>query len=187
MLGTERHCVPAVVAYRPALSAFALWALLQLAPAPAAGRDEGSGEAESAAILEIGGMGDREISEGTTRVGSAVGVEIEPIENWLEIELSAARFGKYGATVWEVDLPFKKPYRLSRTIELMIGLGPSWEHTNETGQRTNTWGAEAALDVMFWGESRRIGWFLEPTYGIAFSAGNRKSLGVTLGLLISIR
>jgi len=32
----------------------------------------------------------------------------------------------------------------------MVGIGPEWIHTNETGKSPNSVSAEAVVDVMFW-------------------------------------
>jgi hypothetical protein len=165
----------------PGLVAFA--AMLQLTPSLVVGEERS--EEERALIFEIGATGEREVSEGSTHFGPAVGLEIEPIENWLEVEIGASRFSNGGATAWDLDLPFKKPWRLSETIEVMPGLGPTWAHTNRTGERANTWGAEAVVDLFFW-RTRRIGWFVEPAYGVAFAAGHAKSLTITAGFFVAI-
>ena len=60
-------------------------------------------------------------------------------------------------------------------------------HTVGGGRTTNAIGAEAVLDFMFWPTAdRKYGWFLEPTYSYSFSRGHEQSLGVSLGMLISI-
>src|SRR5579862_2419544 len=90
--------------------AIAVGALLLLAPVlVAADENEDRGRI---AVLELGATGEREISERTSHLGPAVGVEIEPIENWLEIEFGASTYRSQWATNWELELPFKKPYRL---------------------------------------------------------------------------
>lgn len=70
------------------------------------------------AVLELGATGEREISERNSHIGPAVGIEIEPIENWLEIECGASTYRSGGATNWELELPFKKPFRLPSGIAL---------------------------------------------------------------------
>jgi|ERR1019366_573880 hypothetical protein len=165
------------------LVAPALGALLLLAPVPA-GADDGE-ERDHVAVLELGATGVREISERTSHLAPAVGIEFEPIENWLEIELGAATYRSGGATNWELDLPFKKPFRLSSTVELMPGLGPTWAHTTQPGERSSTWGAEAVIDLFFW-RSKRLGWYLAPSYGITFSNGNRKSAALTAGIFFTV-
>ena len=160
----------------------ALWALLEITPAIAA-PDEGA-EQDHLVILELGASGEREISEHTSHIGPAVGLEIEPIENWLEIELGASTYRSQGARNWEIELPFKKPFRLSGTIEVMPGLGPTWTHTTQSGAQSGTWGAAAVIDLFVW-RSRRLGWFLEPSYGIALGDGSKKSMGLTGGIFFA--
>jgi hypothetical protein len=104
---------------------------------PAAADD--SEENDHVAILEFAATGEREISARTSHLGPAVGIEIEPIENWLEVEFGASTFRSQGATNWEFVLPFKKPFRLSSAIEVMPGLGPTWARTAESGLRSRTW------------------------------------------------
>lgn len=143
------------------------------------------GDEDPVAILELGAGGEREISERTSHVGPAVGIEVEPIEDRLEIEFGAATFRSRAATDWELDLPFKIPLRLANNIELMPGLGPTWAHTTAAGERSSTWGSEVVLDLFVW-RSKRSGWFLEPSYGITFGDGNRKSVGLTAGLFFAV-
>jgi hypothetical protein len=137
------------------------------------------------AILELGATGEWEISDRTSHLGPAVGVEVEPIENWLEIELGASTDRSQGATNWEIELPFKKPFRLSNTIEVMPGLGPTWAHTTQPGVPSSTWGAEAVIDLLFW-RSKRVGWYLEPSYGISFGNGNKQSAALTGGIFFAV-
>jgi hypothetical protein len=161
----------------------ALCALLEIAPAMAA-PDEGT-EQDHLVILELGASGEREISEHTSHIGPAAGLEIEPIENWLEIELGASTYRSQGARNWEIELPFKKPFRLSSAIEVMPGLGPTWTHTTQPGAQSSTWGAVAVIDLFVW-RTRRLGWFLEPSYGIALGNGNKKSVGLTGGIFFAV-
>jgi hypothetical protein len=138
-------------------AALALCALLEITPAIAAA-DEGA-QQDHLVIFELGATGEQEISERTAHIGPAIGIEIEPIENWLEIELGASTFRSRGATNWEIDLPFKKPFRLSSTIEVMPGVGATWVHTAQPGERSSSWGAEAVIDLFIW-RSRHLGWYL---------------------------
>lgn len=145
--------------------------------------EERSEEEKSLLIFEAGAAGEQELSE-RGNFGPAIGLEIEPIEDWLEIELGASRFRKAGTTVWDLDMAFKKPWRLSPTLEVMPGIGPTWEHNSGSGH-ADTWGAEAVLDLFFW-HSRRVGWFVEPAYGVAFDVGHRKFFGITAGMFVAI-
>jgi hypothetical protein len=110
-------------------------------------------------------------------------VEVTPIERWLELEFGVTAFRTHRATEWETDLLFKKPYTLSRTVEFMAGLGPTWSHSNSPVERANSFGAEFALDFMFWPKDR-WGWYLEPSYGYGFDREHPRSVGISVGLLV---
>ena len=93
-----------------------------------------------------------------------------------------------GATEWDTDLLFKKPWDISRKMEFMLGVGPAWVHTNKSGATRNSISGEVAPDFMFWPSAkRRFGWYIEPSYEYNFARGHEQSIGVTVGLLISIR
>lgn len=159
-----------------------LSALLKVLPALAAA-DDGA-EQDHIAILELGATGERELSEHSSHLGPAVGIEVEPIENWLEIEFGASTYRSHGAVNWEFELPFKKPLRLSSTIEIMPGLGPTWNHTSQSGG-ASAWGAEMVLDVFIW-RTKHVGWYVEPSYGITIGNGNQKSVALTGGLFFAV-
>jgi hypothetical protein len=145
-------------------------------------------EKEPAAILEIGGAGEWALTHGTPGYGPNVAVEVTPIKEWLEIEAGVTPFFSRGQTEWDTDLLFKKPCTLSKAAEFMFGAGPEWAHTARGGNSTNSLGAEAALDFMFWPwPKRRFGWYLEPSYGYDFGSGHEQSMSVSVGLLIAIR
>lgn len=138
---------------------------------------------EPSAIVEIGGASDWGLGGGSS-FGPTVGVEVTPIENWLEIEAGIAPLFGGGRTEWETDLLFKKPFTLSTTVDFMVGIGPEWTYTTGGAGRI---GGEAALDFMFWPwPQRRFGWFLEPSYSYSFGSGHEQSLGISVGLLIAI-
>jgi hypothetical protein len=141
------------------------------------------GEKEPLAIVELGGAGEWSVSGGSG-FGPSVAVEFEPIKDWLEIEIGTAPLFGNGHTEWDTDILFKKPFTLSDKVEFMIGAGPQWSQTlNGVGK----FGAEFGLDFMFWPtKDRRIGWFIEPTYSYSFAREHEQSLGVSVGLLISI-
>jgi hypothetical protein len=114
-------------------------------------------------------------------------VEIEPIENWLELELGVSPFYTHAATEWDTDLLFKKPWTLSRKAEFMLGVGPQWVHLKQNRRWTNTQSAEIAADFMFWPNGKhRFGWFLEPAFDYSFAGSHQKSIGISFGLLLGI-
>lgn len=50
-------------------------------------------------------------------------------------------------------------------------------------QRGRKFGAEFALDFMIWPtKDRKLGWFVEPTYGYFFNSEHEQTLGVSIGL-----
>jgi hypothetical protein len=152
---------------------------------PAIAAPDQGAERDHLVILELGASGEREISEHTSHIGPVVGLEVEPIENWLEIELGVSTNRSQGARNWEIELPFKKPFRLSGAIEVMPGLGPIWTHTTQPGARSSVWDAVAVIDLFVW-RTRHLGWFLEPSYGISLGYGNKKSVGLTGGIFFAV-
>jgi hypothetical protein len=142
--------------------------------------------AEPSAILEIGGASETDLKAGTG-FGPSLSVEATPIKDVLEVEAGIAPLFSHGQTEWDADFLFKKPFTLSDTVEFMAGVGPSWSHTLSAGHTTDTFGAEAALDFMFWPwRDREIGWYMEPSYGFNFGHGHAQSVSMSIGLLIPI-
>jgi hypothetical protein len=77
---------------------------------------------------------------------------------------------------------FKKPFRLSPTVEFMVGAGPSFSRTFNGPERGNSLSAEFALDWMFW-PTKNTGWFIEPTWSVNPRNG-QQSAAVSIGVLI---
>ena len=145
-----------------------------------------AGEAEPAAIVELGAAGQWGIHGGSS-YGPNLGVETTPVPDILELEADVTPFFGSGQTEWDSDFLFKKPFDLSKSLEFMIGMGPEWAHTVSRGVTNDTAGAEAALDFMYWPmPDRKLGFFLEPTYGYSFGRGHEQSIGVSIGLLIPV-
>ena len=144
-------------------------------------------EKEHVAVLELGGAAFWNVKDGTSSFGPSVAIEVTPIENWLELEVGTTLLFRRHSTEWGTDLVFKKPWDLSKKVELMLGAGPEWVHANQYGITTNSVSVEAVADFMFWrSEKRKFGWYVEPTYEYNFGRGREHSLGVTGGLLIAI-
>ena len=138
---------------------------------------------EEGPVLEVGAAEEREQGSARRRVGPAIGMEYTVLEHYLEIEGGMAMLRRASQTDWEFDLLFKKPYRLSPAVEFMLGLGPTFSHTNAPAERVNTFGLEFAADFMFW-TRENLGWYIEPTYGTGFSHEHKRSIGASAGLLI---
>jgi len=111
-------------------------------------------EKEPVAVVELGVAPGWNLKGGGSSIGPTVAVEITPIENWLELEAGVTPTFAHHSTELDTDLLFKKPWALSKTVEFMFGVGPVWVHTRGNGMTTNSVGAEAVLDFMFW-PSRR--------------------------------
>ena len=142
---------------------------------------------EPVAILEIGGAPGWSLTDPGSSFGPVVAMEFTPIEKWLEIEVgTTSSFGRH-STEWGTDFLFKKPWDWNSNIEFMIGIGPEWIHTRQSGIRSNSLAGEAVIDLMFWtNATHRIGWYFEPAYEHSFRAGHEKSLAFSTGLLIGI-
>lgn len=145
-------------------------------------------EKEAAAILELGAEPARSLSGGGWTLSPTAAVEMTPIENWLELEFGVTPTFTHHSTEWDTDLLFKKPWTLSKKVEFMFGVGPVWIHTRENGITTNSVAGEIALDFMFWpSPKRRFGWYIEPAYDYTFGRSHDQAIGVSIGLLISVR
>jgi hypothetical protein len=145
-------------------------------------------EKEAVAILELGAEPARSLSGGGWSLSPTVAAEVTPIENWLELEFGVTPTFSHHSTEWDTDLLFKKPWTLSKKVEFMFGVGPEWIHIRENGITTNSVAGEIALDFMFWpSPKRRFGWYIEPAYDYAFGSSHDQAIGVSIGLLISVR
>jgi len=143
------------------------------------------GTPERSIVLEIGAAGEwdaKKLSSG--KYGGTVAVEIEPIDGWLEVELGIAAVTSGGRTELGADLLFQKPWAFSPKFEFMVGLGPSVSHHLKGDDRGTSYGIDFALDFMFW-PTKKVGWYVEPTYGIGLGKNKEKSLAATAGVLIS--
>jgi hypothetical protein len=138
--------------------------------------------AEHSWILEIGTAGEWPLGGERPNFGGTIAAEIEPIENWLELEFGVSTLATAGHSDLSADLLFKKPFRLSPTVEFMIGGGPSFSRTLNGPDQGNSWSAEFALDWMFW-PTKNVGWFIEPTWSVNPRTG-QNAAAVSLGMLI---
>lgn len=142
---------------------------------------------EAAAILEIGAAPAWHITDGGSTLSPTMAVEFTVLKKWLEIEVGVTPTFHHRSSEWSTDVLFKKPWTLSRKVELMFGTGPEWIRSRTRGAVTNAAGAEIALDFMFWPTARRrFGWYLEPACDYSFGPGHEKSAGWSAGLLIAI-
>ena len=164
---------------------FSMWFLLDLKAQP--GKPPRAEEKEPIAITEWGGSFNGSLSHSPNSYGPSVAVEFTPVEKWLEIECGfAPAFGKQNRQN-EFDVLFKKPWTLSRKLELMLGAGLYWEKQTGLPLKNSTLGAECAMDWMYWPfRHRRFGFYVEPAYQFGFAKEPDPSIGVSAGLLVSI-
>lgn len=156
-------------------------AVVYIVPAAENARAE---EKEPSAVIKFGVEADRAIPGGAVNVGPTTAVEFAVIKEWLSIEVGGASLLTRGPTEWEGQVIFKKPFDLSKTVELMVGAGPSWSYAKgETGKT----GATFMLDFMIWPQvERKFGWFVETSYTYSLSKDHDRSLSLSVGLLIGI-
>jgi hypothetical protein len=155
--------------------------VLVAVPYHAAGEERA--ETDHSFTLEFGPAGERNLNDRTSNFGGSVGVEVTPIEEWLEIEAGATLLTTGGRREIEGDVLFKKPFRLSSTAEFMVGLGPQASRKLYGEGRGTSIGLEFILDFMFW-PTKNLGWYFEPGYG--YGIGNSKgerSFGGSVGIL----
>ena len=149
---------------------------------------EATEENEPFAIGEFGGAVNWNIKGFAPSGGPSIAVEFTPIKEWLEIEIGGTESYSKGASELSFDLLFKKPYTISRILEFMAGVGPEFSSMKSNGRTTNTWDGEFALDFMYWPfKTRAFGFYAEPVYDYSFASGNEQSIGVSGGLLFSIK
>lgn len=142
---------------------------------------------EGIAIGEIGAAASRDIKSGKSSFGYSLAAETTPIENWLEIELGVSP--TYAAHYHETDIDFllKKPWTLSRRLEIMLGIGPEWARATESGTTSTSWSGEAALDLMYWPfPKHQFGFYAEPGYTYGLNSRHEQSLEMSAGLLVNI-
>ena len=146
-----------------------------------------AGEKEPSAEIGIGIASEWDAPSRVTIFGLSAAIEYTAIKDWLEIEASVSPlFGK-SQTEWNTELVVKKPFSLSDKVEVTFGVGPAWLHKIGGGETTDSAGGVVVLDFQFWPlPERRLGWFLEPSYGYDFGKGHKQSLGVSVGLLFGI-
>src|SRR6202012_2885330 len=101
------------------------------------------------AILEVGASTNWNFSGGAATFAPNLAAECTPIENWLELEAGVSPFFTRNSTEWDTDFLFKKPWTLSKEAEFMLGVGPQWAYTRQSGRTSNTFSAELAGDFMF--------------------------------------
>jgi hypothetical protein len=156
-------------------------ALAVAVPRGALAEDKGNGNIEHTIIVGVGVAAEAEPSDKLVHPGGNVMVEWDAIEDWLEFELEGSVLSSAGGVQVPVALLVKKPFRLARWSEFMVGLGPEVVRVTDANKGT-FFGGEFALDFMFW-PSQEIGFWIEPAFDVTFQEGAHAGLGGTGGLL----
>jgi hypothetical protein len=143
---------------------------------------------EPAAILELGAAANRNLSDRESSFGPNFAVEFTPVPKWLEIEAGVTPLLTRTSTEWDVDVLFKKPWDVSKKLDLMVGVGPSWIRTRQNGATVTAVAGVFVVDFMYWPSTRRrFGWYVEPTYEYTWGRRHESSIGISAGLLIAIQ
>jgi hypothetical protein len=134
-------------------------------------------------IVGVGGAAEFESGDRSLHPGANIMVEWDAIENWLELEVGTSVLTADRGVEVPIGLLVKKPFKLARWAEFMVGLGP--EVVQVTGANKGTYfGGEVALDFMFWPWGRHVGLWVEPEYDLVFEPRASSGIGTTGGVLI---
>jgi hypothetical protein len=151
------------------------------AVAARAAAQEVPSDVDHAIVFEAGAEADWSKADGF-HPGATFAFEVTPIEHWLELEFGVSAIPHPGGVEIPVDVLFKKPWRISRTVEFMVGVGPELIHS--TADHQTFWGLSAVGDLMVW-PSRNVGWYLEPGIERTFERGAHETgLAMAAGLII---
>lgn len=138
-------------------------------------------DVDHAIVFELGAEGDWSKAE-ALHTGGTFAFEVTPIEHWLELEVGVSAIPHPGGVEIPVDLLFKKPWRISRRVEFMAGVGPEVIHST-VGPRT-FWGLSGVGDLMVW-PRQNVGWYLEPGIERTFRPGAHETgLAMAAGLIL---
>ena len=144
---------------------------------------QGSEGVEHTVIVGVVAAAELELRGGAVHPGGNVMVEWDVIENWLELEVGASVLSADGGVEMPVDLLVKKPFRLTRWAEFMVGIGPEIDVVSNPTTKATYVGGALALDFMFWPWGRNAGLWVEPEYDLVFREGLSHGLGTTGGVL----
>jgi hypothetical protein len=134
-------------------------------------------------VYSAGWAGDASRGDGFQPAGAEGGFEITPIENRLSIETTVGVHHGDEGTEMHLEVAFRKPWQLSRTVEFMAGVAPTLVHT--FGASGESFGAiSAGGHFMVW-PSPNLGWYAESAYEVGFpTAGAHKGVEFSGGILI---
>lgn len=141
---------------------------------------EPEAEEHRGVVLEVAPAGEWGLGDGgKASFGPSFALAVTPIEHQLEVEFGLTPFIDHGNADWEGEIVFKKPFELSKNLELLVGVGPQWASSS------NSFGAVVKLDLVYW-KTSQIGWFVEPSYGYAFNGDHEQDFTFKVGLLFAL-
>jgi hypothetical protein len=132
-------------------------------------------------VVGVGGAGEA-VAGGSFNAGGSAFLEWEAIDEWLELELGVAILSAEGGVEVPVGMLFKKPFRLSRRLELMVGLGPELVIYRQTPNDGEFIALEVAADFMYWA-APRFGFWIEPSYELTARGEGERSFASTGGVI----
>ncbi len=173
---------------RPCGAALILGALVSVLPREGRAKSPDPGppnddRLDHTIIVGVGGATELELVDGSLHPGANLMVEWDAIENWLELEIGASVLAANRGVEVPVDLLLKKPFTLAPWAEVMVGVGPEVVAVSNPTTKATYFGAEGALDFMFWPWGRRVGLWVEPEYDLVFDPRASSGIGATAGVL----
>jgi len=136
-------------------------------------------------ILLVGPAMEKNTVDGSKAYGTSLAVEFTAIEHQLEIEVETQYLSTSNPKELGAQIIFKKPFELASDIELGVGLGPAiWRKTSSPSSGLQS-GVAFVADFMFW-TTKKVGWYLSPSYTYGMSGGAERVIGLSVGLLFSM-
>jgi len=136
-------------------------------------------------ILLVGPAVEKNTVDGSKAYGTSLAFEFTAIEHYLEIEVGSQYLSSSNPKELGAQIIFKKPFELGQNVELGLGLGPAlWRKTSSPDNSLQS-GVVFVADFMFW-TTKKVGWYISPSYTFGTSSGGDKSAGVSIGLLFSM-
>ena len=136
-------------------------------------------------ILLVGPAMEKNTIDGSKAYGASLAFEFTAIEHQLEIEVGTQYLSTSNPKEIGAQIIFKKPFELAHDVELDVGLGPAiWRKTSSSSNKLQT-GVAFVADFMFW-TTKKVGWFLSPSYTYGTSSTAERVIGLSVGLLFSM-
>jgi hypothetical protein len=142
---------------------------------------------EHSIVLEIGGAGDWGFHGGAA-YGPDIGLEFTVIKGVLEVATGVTPLISKGNAEIGTDLIFKKPFELSKQLEMLIGAGPEWIYRSGGESQRNSVAAVVVADFVYsQSPESAVAIFVEPAYSYDFGRGHEEAFSITAGLHIAVK